>query len=169
MGAIGGGGILNPNAAALLLLVLGASPATCQNQEGGAGLQFSSPSFFAVRVNDIDAASSWYQLTLGLDEVNRIEAEDGRYSIRILSGGGLDVELIQERGTERPADRHLGHFKAGLFVADIDTFRESLSGLGVDTDAQTFVDDILNARSFVFRDSEGNRIQAFQKCDGPCS
>ncbi|MFT5515892.1 MAG: catechol-2,3-dioxygenase [Rhodothermales bacterium] len=98
----------------------------------------------------------------GVEEVNHIDAEDGRYAIRILTGGGLRVELIRARGTERPSDRHLGLFKTGLFVSDIEAFHAVLEERTVDVDAQIFVDEALNARSFVFRDLEGNRIQAFQ-------
>ena len=124
--------------------------------------------FVALRVRDVGASSSWYQSVFGLNEVNRIEAEDGQYSIRILSGRGLTVELIEQRGVEQPADRHLGLFKVGLFVEDIDALHLRFDQLGVDQDAGIFVDEALNARSFVFRDSEGNRLQAFQRCDDSC-
>jgi hypothetical protein len=53
-------------------------------------------------------------------------------------------------------------------VADIEAFRRRLDGLGVDQDAQIFVDEALHVRSFVFRDLEGNRVQVFQRCGEAC-
>ena len=121
-----------------------------------------------MRVHDVETASAWYRGVFELQEVNRIDAEDGRYFIRILSGGGLSVELIEERNVEQPTDRHIGLFKAGLYVEDIDAFYRHLEEFGVDQDERIFFDDALNARSFVFRDSEGNRLQAFQSCSASC-
>lgn len=150
-------------------IIIGTTSAAAQDLDStSAESAFVSPGFAAIRVGDVDAASSWYQRVLGLDEVNRIDAEDGRYSIRILSGGGLSVELIEERGIEPVEGRRLGLFKVGLYVSDIDAFYRRLEGLGVDQDARIFMDEALNARSFVFRDLAGNRIQVFQRCDGGC-
>jgi len=150
-------------------LLTGATPAQAQEADStNSEFAFDGPSFVAIRVGDVDAAASWYKRVLGLNEVNRIDAEDGRYFIRILSGGGLSVELIEERDVEPTEDRHLGLFKVGLYVDDIDAFRSRLEGFGVDQDSRIFVDEALASRSFVFRDPDGNRIQAFQRCDGRC-
>ena len=130
--------------------------------------EVSAPAFFAVQVEDVTETSGWYREVFGLDEVNRFDAPDGRYAIRILAGGGLTVELIQERGVERSAERTAGLFKAGLYIRGLDAFRRSLESRGVEVDADIFVDHALNARSFVFRDPEGNRLQAFELCEGPC-
>jgi len=97
-----------------------------------------------------------------------METEDGAYSIRLLSGGGLSVELIAEQGVEAVSDQHLGLFKVGIYVADIETFHRRLDGLGVDQDPRICVDETLHVRSFVFRDLEGNRIQVFQRCGNRC-
>ena len=129
----------------------------------------AGPAFLALRVDDVERAARWYAVTLDLQEVSRLDADDDRYHIRILSGHGLGVELIQERGVARAPGRHLGHFKAGIFVTDLTAFHERLTGAGVDVDPEIFVDTTLQARSFVFRDVEGNRIQAFERCDGTCA
>ncbi len=153
----------------LAMCLVGSAPAACQDPNSTIPeLSLVGLSFVAVRVSDIDAASSWYQSVFGVSEGSRITGDDGRYFIRVLSGGGLSVELIEERGVERPAERHLGLFKAGIYVADIDAFHLRLEALGVDQDATAFFDEALNARSFVFRDSEGNRLQAFQSCADNC-
>jgi predicted enzyme related to lactoylglutathione lyase len=125
-------------------------------------LGIRGPAFFAVQVRDIERASSWYQVVFDLEVVRRLEAEDGAYAIRILSGSELTVELIEEHRSEAPPQRHFGHFKAGLYVVDIEAFHQRLLASGVDVDARIFVDPALGVRSFVFRDMEGNRIQALQ-------
>lgn len=156
--------------AVALSLVLCAWPAPGRGQdvEPGSPYVLAGPAFMAIRVADADRAARWYATTLGLEEVNRVDAEDERYRIRILSGHGLGVELIQERGAEPASTVGLGHFKAGMYVVDLDAFHRFLRGIGVDVDPEIFVDTALAARSFVFRDLEGNRIQAFQRCDGAC-
>ena len=161
--------MLKPFTVMLALLVVGPIGAASQDPSSAtAATSLAGPSFLAVRVSDVAAASSWYQAVFGLAEVNRINAEDGRYFIRILSGGGLSVELIEERDVEQPADRHLGLFKAGIYVANIDAFHSRLEALGVDQDGRIFLDEALNARSFTFRDSDGNRLQVFQNCAARC-
>ncbi len=131
-------------------------------------VSFDGPTFIAVRVRDIDSAASWYQTVLGLQQVKRMEVEGGAYSIRLLSANGLTVELIAEQGLEPPTRRQLGLFKVGVFVTDIQGFHRRLHELGVEQDTQVFVDEALRVRSFVFRDLEGNRIQAFQRCGERC-
>lgn len=120
------------------------------------------PAFFAVQVRDVERASSWYQGVFDLEVASQLDAEDGAYAIRILSSQGLTVELIEERRSETPPERHFGHFKAGLYVVDIEAFQERLVAAGVDVDERVVVDPALGVRSFVFRDVEGNRIQALQ-------
>ena len=128
---------------------------------------FRDPTFFAVRVDDAEAASAWYREVLDLELVSRLEAEDGSYNIHILSGGELVVELIEQPGTEAVPGRHLGHFKAGVYATDAGAVHQSLLARAVDADAEMFTDPQLGVSSFVFRDLEGNRIQVFQKC-GAC-
>jgi catechol 2,3-dioxygenase-like lactoylglutathione lyase family enzyme len=126
--------------------------------------------FVAVLVEDADSAARWYARVLGLTEVNTIDGGDGRYSIRILEGQGLTVELIRLRGAEAPeADRPLGLFKVGFFVDDIDAAYAWLADLDVDVDQGIFHDEALAARSFVFRDPYGNRLQLFQRCGTDCT
>jgi catechol 2,3-dioxygenase-like lactoylglutathione lyase family enzyme len=140
---------------------------------GGTGVAGQSPAqlvgdaFVAVRVQDVEAASSWYIGVFDLVEVNRVEAAD--YSIRILTGPGLSVELIQQSGDVEPAGRPFGLFKSGIFVRDIDAFYREMQRRGVSTDHEVFVDRALQMRSFVMRDPEGNRLQVFQRCAADCT
>jgi len=121
------------------------------------------PVFFAVQVRDVEVAAAWYADVFGMRLVKRLDAEDGRYAIRILSGGPLTVELLHETRAEEPPARSYGLFKAGLQVKDIDRFHERLVARGVDADDRVVADSALGVRTFVFRDAEGNRLQAFQK------
>ena len=132
-------------------------------------LRIAGPVFVAVQVRDLALASGWYSSTFGLAQVNRIDTEDGRYSILILAGEGIEVELLQVRGATSGANPVLGLFKIGFYVDDIEAAHRWIQGRGGDTDERIFTDEALQARSFVFRDPEGNRLQAFQRCVGPCS
>ena len=127
------------------------------------------PAFFAMRVADFEAASAWYREVLDLDVANELDAEDGGYSIQILSGPGLMVELIEQRDVPPASDPHLGLFKAGIHVADLDGLHQRLLALGVDADQEVFADSALSIRTFVFRDPEGNRIQAFERVALPAA
>ena len=125
--------------------------------------------FVAIQVRDEVAAADWYTGVLGLEEVSRLEAADGRYSIRILSGAGISLELIRRNaasgGTTEPP---LGLFKVGFYVDDIEATLAWLRSRGVDTDRTVFTDPALQARTFTFRDPEGNRWQAFEPCGADC-
>ncbi len=125
--------------------------------------------FVAIQVRDEVAAADWYTGVLGLEEVSRLEAADGRYSIRILSGAGISLELIRRNaasaGTTEPPR---GLFKVGFYVDDIEATLAWLRSRGVDTDRSVFTDPALQARTFTFRDPEGNRWQAFEPCGADC-
>ena len=73
------------------------------------------------------------------------------------------MELIRQRGTAVSSVTRVGFFKAGFFVDDIEAAFAWLRGRGVDTDDAIFTDDALGARSFVFRDIYGNRLQVFER------
>ena len=144
-----------------------AQPLPAQDAQGTTELGHVGPVFFALQVRDLDAMAAWYGEVFALQEVNRLRAEDGRYSIRILAGGGMSVELIHEPRAVGAPDRRFGVFKVGLHLSDLSRLRTRLSAAGVEADAP-FVDRALGMRTFVFRDPEGNRIQAFQPCAGAC-
>jgi catechol 2,3-dioxygenase-like lactoylglutathione lyase family enzyme len=130
------------------------------------GSLIRSPAFFAVQVRDVEGATAWYSDVFDMGVVKSLDAEDGRYSIRILSGGLLTVELIHETRAEESPARSRGLFKAGIYVEDIDAFHEKLLARGVDADERIFADSALGVRSFVFQDLEGNRLQAFEEAGG---
>jgi hypothetical protein len=126
--------------------------------------------FIALQVIDDVAASKWYRTTFDLEEVNHLEAPNGKASIRILSGGGLTIELIDHvESATAPIGYQHGLFKAGFHVDDIDTAFDWLLKQGVFAGIGIFTDQALKARSFVFKDPWGNRLQIFQRCDDECA
>lgn len=164
------GRVRRPLAAAPLALLLALpSGGTAQSDDPAPGFSITGDTFLAVQVADDSAAAAWYASLFRLEEVNHLTAGDGRYSIRLLSGRGLTVELIRllDVGPAEDGPR-LGLFKAGFWVDDIEAAHAWLLGRGVDVDVSPFVDDALSARSFVFRDPEGNRLQVFQRCGADC-
>lgn len=160
--------MMRRTAAAVIGLMIPAAGASCQT-DADPGFRPVGGSFFAVQVPDVERAAGWYGETLGLEVINEIDAEDGRYRIRVLARPGLSVELIQIRGaTGAPSGSQHGLFKAGFHVDDLPAAYRWLSARQVDMDPSTFVDEALNARTFVFRDPFGNRLQVFQSCDPTC-
>ncbi len=142
-----------------------------QLEEGvGAALPFAITGavFVAVQVRDLEATGEWYRSTFDLVEVSRLTADDGSYEILILDGNNITVELLRLRDSAEPPVTPFGLFKVGFHVADIDAAHRRVTATVASTDAEIVVDEALGVRSFVFRDPEGNRLQAFQECGGDC-
>jgi len=135
---------------------------------GAPEFEILGPAFIALQVEDVESAAAWYSTVFSLSQVNEIDAANGRYRIRILTSPALTVELIETRDIARASDRHLGLFKFGFYVDDIEAAFHWFRGAGVDTDSSTFVDNALSARSFLMRDPEGNRLQVFARCGESC-
>ncbi|HSR68239.1 MAG TPA: VOC family protein [Acidobacteriota bacterium] len=128
-----------------------------------AGFEVVGETFVAVQVPDAQASAEWYQRVLGLEEVKRLDAEDGRFSIRILARTGLTVELIRTNTAVDVSGTPRGLFKAGFYVDDIGAAFRWLNSQQVETDEGIFSDEALSVRTFVFRDPDGNRLQVFAK------
>lgn len=140
-------------------------------------LDGAESAFLAVSVPDLDAASDWYSSVLGLGAVREVASPDGSLRARVMSAGSVVVELVHHRASISPEDvlergahrfQLEGIVKAGLFVPDLDLLHEELRARGVDVDARIGTDEDLGLRFFVFRDRDGNRIQAFERRDGGC-
>ena len=111
----------------IAVLALFSAPAMSQAPTPERDFDWVGPGFVAVRVADVEAAATWYREVFDLAQVNQIDADDGAYNIRLLSGEGLNVELLQQRGAQLAPERPLGLFKMGLFVTDLDAFMRHLS------------------------------------------
>jgi hypothetical protein len=155
---------------ALLLLGLLCATRAHAQDAGACELPFevAGPAFVAIQVRDDSAAADWYRRVFCLDELRYLAAEDGRYTIRILSRPGLSVEVIRSVSTREGPNPGFGLFKAGLFVDDIDAAYRWLEEMEAERDARLFVDTALQVRTFVLRDPAGNRLQLFERCDTRC-
>lgn len=140
--------------------------------------EIAAPSFFAVSVADLDAAQEWYRRTLGVEPARSVTSRDGRSRAVVMRRDELVIELVAYRDSRAPErlmpgiDHSFaiqGLVKAGIWVNDATAWHTYLVGLGVGLDGAVLTDDVIDARTFVFRDPGGNRIQVFERCDGPCS
>jgi catechol 2,3-dioxygenase-like lactoylglutathione lyase family enzyme len=125
--------------------------------------------FFAVSVRDLDASAAWYGEKLGLKVTMQVPKRDGT-AMRLLQGGGLTVELIEDDAAvplkvAAPAIEHdyrvHGIFKAGLFVEDWDRLVATLRQRGVEIAIGPFPPRPDQPANLIVRDNEGNPIQFF--------
>lgn len=131
--------------------------------------RFSSPTFVAVSVSDLEASVDWYQRVLGLEIVRELDLPERSVRVRLLRRDDVVFELIAHADpvvvdpalAAQPPFRFLGVFKSGVFVSDIEAFHAWLLSAGVDADAAIGRDEILAYSTFVFRDPDGNTLQAF--------
>lgn len=164
------------DSAAIMEIVSDAYPDTA-SASGPAPLAGAEPAFIAVSVSDLDEAAEWYQRILDLEVVRDLRSADGSLRARVLSAGPVVVELVHHTSTVPVADaleprahrfQLQGIVKSGLFVPDIERLYHALGGRGVERDASIGTDRELEWRFFVFRDLDGNRIQAFERCGAEC-
>ena len=169
-------------ALALALVVAACSPAAPSTSaptapmdpspSGGASAA-GSPSlaavggFFAVSVADLEASTSWYEQTLGLEVVLQPPAANG-VAVVVLGGDGLRVELIHhdngvslEDVSPSLDDRGLLHgiVKAGVIVDDLDAWVAQLRGRGVPIKFGPFPATAEQPANLIIEDNEGNLIQ----------
>lgn len=156
---------------ALCASTLGAGAAGGVVAQESPGWSFDGPAFVALSVTDLDARAEWYGRTLGLEVVREFEAPNGSVRGRLLRVGDVVVELLESNDPigrdpaypEARDFRFLGLFKSGVFVKGIEAFHGSLVSSGVTTDDRIGTDEVLGMRTFVFRDPDGNRLQAFER------
>jgi catechol 2,3-dioxygenase-like lactoylglutathione lyase family enzyme len=127
------------------------------------------PTFVALSVARLEASMDWYTRLFGLATALRIDMPDGSGRIAILRSDSLVVELIEHKTAVAPPpaiaqDRYLerGIFKAGFFVADLDEFLRVLEAQKVTLDTGIVKSQDLGIRFIVFKDNDGNLLQAFQ-------
>ena len=146
-------------------------------QLGGPPITVSEPAFFAVSVSDLEASTLWYARVFGTETVREVTSRDGRGRARVTVAGDLIVELIAYEGSigaedALPEGQHRfalrGIVKTGLFVSDADSAHSLLTANGLDVDDSVGMDERIDARTFVLRDPDDNRLQVFQRCRGAC-
>lgn len=151
------------------LAFAGVVAAPASGQDSPASWRFTSPSFVAVSVSDLEASVEWYGRVLGLEVVRSLDLPDASVRVRLLRGDEVIVELIAHDdpiGVDpglagEPPFRFLGLLKSGLFVDDIEAFHAWLASEDVDADETIGQDEALGHATFIFRDPDGNILQAF--------
>ena len=148
--------------------------AAAMNPEPGP-LASARGAFIALSVPDADAAAAWYSEKLGLKVVMR-PAEQGGVQMIALSGGGLMVELIEQRGSSpmRQIAPQIAHdtmvhglFKAGVIVDDWEGLVAGLKARGVPIAIGPFPASAEQRANLIIRDNNGNYIQFFSNLPAP--
>ena len=125
--------------------------------------------FIAMSVADLPASTRWYSEKLGLKVVMESPRRD-KFTVTVLEGGGLIVELIQNDDavplrTAAPAatSNFLVHgiFKAGVIVDDLDKTLATLRARGVEIAIGPFPRRGDQRANVIIKDNSGNLIQLF--------
>jgi catechol 2,3-dioxygenase-like lactoylglutathione lyase family enzyme len=125
--------------------------------------------FFALSVADLAASAVWYEQKLGLAVTLDIPKQNG-IAVKVLEGGGLTVELIQNDqarplaqaapGVTDPQQIH-GTYKAGFVVKDFDRALALLRERGVEIAFGPFPETATQRANVLIRDNAGNLVQIF--------
>lgn len=127
--------------------------------------EIRAPQYFAVMVEDVDRAASWYQSAFGLQRLDDTEARDGRSRIVNLSSDQLFVEIIGD-DRARDVERARGFFKVGFRVPDVDVVADRVErATGVRPEAIDFARH--GVRILQLRDPEGNILQLSSSLSEP--
>ena len=121
--------------------------------------------FFALSVADLEASARWYSEKPGL-EVVMSPPPAGGVAVRVLGGGGLTVELIQQEGAAPCAGSNptlcLGPFKVGVLVKDLGKTLKELAARGVSPAFGPFPAQPSQPANAIIRDNAGNLIQIIE-------
>ena len=122
---------------------------------------------FALSVADLDASTRWYAEKLGLAVVTK-PPKQGKFSVVVLEGGGLIVELLQRDDaiplrqaapSAQSSDQVHGIFKVGVVVDDLNATLTSLRARGVEIAMGPFPASKDQRANAIIRDNAGNLIQ----------
>ena len=115
--------------------------------------------FFAISVEDVDRAVSWYQKTFGLELLDDTSNEEGRWRIANLRNQELFVEIIWDPRDE-PRNRPRGVRKVGFEVPDVQAVSDRIER-DTGTRPQVLEFQQHGIRLIQLKDPEGNTIQLF--------
>ena len=155
----------------LALALPAAAPAQASPPDDAAPPFVVAGAFFALSVDDLDAATRWYEEKLGLRVVMRAPRSDAtRSAATVLQGGGLTVELVRHDDaaplvTRRGGGALYAHgiFKVGLVVEDFDRTLAALRARGVEIAIGPFPKRADQPANVIIRDGVGNMIQILGK------
>ena len=121
------------------------------------------PHYFAILVDDVDEAATWYRTVFGLDELDRKTADDSSWQIVNLRNENLFVELIRDNRSQK-VERAQGFFKVGFQVPNVEAVADYVAR--VMGERPRIVDDIvLRIRILQLKDPAGNTIQLHSHLD----
>ena len=123
--------------------------------------------FFAISVQDLDASTNWYSEKFGLKVQSSFS--DGGVAGAVLSGNGLDVELMAFAKSSPQRDpfdtKDLPHprgiIKVGFRVDDFDAAVSVLRSRGVQIVLGPYPPRKDQRANVLLRDNSGNLIQVF--------
>jgi len=128
--------------------------------------------FIALSVADAAASARWYESTLGLRVVKRIDPPNERVHIVLMEGDGAFLELLEHPtakartawnpDAKEPFDIR-GIFKAGIVVERLDGLLQMLRDKKVEIRHGPFDIPEMKVRSFIAVDLDGNLLQFFGK------
>ena len=81
--------------------------------------KIESPQYFAVSVEDVDRAVTWYRSAFDLDVLDDNAHEEGRWRIVNLHNDHLFVEVIYDTRDAAETERTRGIAKVGFRVPDV--------------------------------------------------
>jgi catechol 2,3-dioxygenase-like lactoylglutathione lyase family enzyme len=140
------------------------------NAQAPASPPFSTRgAFLGISVPDLDASARWYVEKFGMRVIFEPPASGG-YSVRVMQGGGLTIELLHNAAAAplrsvAPTVTHStmvhGIFKGGIFVDDYERTLAVLRERGVEIALGPFPARDGIPANFIVRDNSGNLIQFF--------
>ena len=144
-------------------------PALLPAQTAPRPLLETSGTFVGLSVGDIEASTKWYVEKLGLRVTHDFPRTDQtRAAARMLQGGGLSVELVQQDEAKAlsavlPAGRGAlylhGIFKFGVSVNDFDATLAAVRARGIEIAIGPFAKGADQPANMIIRDNSGNYIQ----------
>ena len=115
------------------------------------------PQYFAVLVDEVDEVAAWYSTVFGVNELDRMQAEDGSWQIVNLKNENFFIEIIRVNQSQK-VERAQGFFKVGFQVPDVERVADRVEQeVG---ERPRIIDDARHqVRILQLKDPAGNTIQ----------
>ncbi len=146
---------------AALVWMIGVFTATVAETDGAPPWvpTIGSQQYFAVSVEDVDAAAVWYETALGLSRKDDTTAENGAWRILNLVNERLHVEIIRD-DRDAAVERARGIAKVGFAVPDVRVVAERV-GEATGEKPRVLPFPAHGIRLVQLRDPDGNIVQLF--------
>ena len=119
------------------------------------------PDHATLSVANVEREAAWYQRVLGFKVFSKFESDPANINWHLVIPG-YRIDLIQYRGSERPAPaqpivKQQGWIHVSFHVADVAAALQALQALHVDVRVRK--DDKGNPIQLQFNDPEGNELE----------